>query len=395
MNIHEYQAKELFARYGIPIPEWICVDSTTIARSDFLGRLQANEKYVVKAQIHAGGRGKGQFKENGLRGIQIAKSPQEVLNLAKEMLGKTLVTHQTGPQGKKVNRVYLTTAIDIAKEFYMALLLDRKLAQPVFLFAKEGGMDIEQLAAKSPKKIIKIYIDPLLGIQAYQARLAAFKLGLKAEAFKAFLGLMHQLYRIFKKHETSLIEINPLALTTDGRLEILDAKVQFDDNSLFRQPEIVKLRDLNEEDPKEIQASQFGLNYIALDGNIACLVNGAGLAMATMDIIHHCGGKPANFLDVGGGANAEQVREAFKIILSDPKVKGILINVFGGILRCDIIAHGILEAVKSVHLSVPLVVRLQGTNVNEARKLLKESKLPLVSMDNLLDAAKKIVELTR
>lgn len=392
MNIHEYQAKALFNQFLIPTPKGLCMHETLPMHLDSLASFGDTESIVVKAQIHAGGRGKGCFVENGGKGIQMARTKAEALTVAQSMLGNTLVTKQTGPQGKKVRTVYLAEAIEIDREFYLALLIDRERFQPLLVASAEGGTEIEELALRSPEKILKVTLDPLLGVMPYQIRKVGFLFGLKGEAMKQLEVLLRNLYRLFLECDASLVEINPLVLTKSGQLQALDAKVQFDANALYRHPTIVALRDTHEEDPKEVLASQFGLNYIALQGNIACLVNGAGLAMATMDIIRHYGGSPANFLDVGGGANADQVREAFKIILSDSNVKGILINVFGGILRCDVIAQGILEAVRSVRLSIPLVVRLQGTNVEAARELLKQSGLPLISVEGLAEAAKTIVE---
>jgi succinyl-CoA synthetase beta subunit len=391
MNIHEYQAKELFEKYGIPVPEGY-VGRTGDEFSTALEKLKQGT-VVVKSQIHAGGRGKGTFVDGMKGGVKLVKSREEAQELARKMLGNTLVTHQTGPQGRMVQTVYFTEAADIEKEYYLAIVADRATSCPVVIASTEGGVDIEAVAEHSPEKIIKVVVDPSLGLQGYQARQVAYGLGFKDDQVKQMTKLLANLYRLFWEKDCSLIEINPLITTPDGRILALDGKANFDDNALFRQADIVAYRDLNEEDPKEIEASKYNLNYIALDGNIACMVNGAGLAMATMDIIKHFGGAPANFLDVGGGASAEQVTQAFKIILSDHNVKGILVNIFGGIMKCDTIATGIIEAVKAVKLDRPLVVRLEGTNVEQGKKLLSESGLAIVPADSLSDAAKKIVDL--
>lgn len=391
MNIHEYQAKELFERYGIPVPEGYVGKSL----EEFPVALEKLPQgtTVVKAQIHAGGRGKGTFIDGLKGGVKLVKSREDAQELAHRMLGNTLVTHQTGPEGRMVQTVYFTEACEISKEYYLAVVMDRATSSPVVIASTEGGVDIETVAAETPEKIIKIRVDPTLGLKPYQARQVAFGLGFRDEQVKQCVKIVTNLYRLFWDKDASLIEINPLISTPNGQLLALDAKASFDDNALFRLPDIVSFRDLNEEDPKEIEASKYNLNYIALDGNIACMVNGAGLAMATMDIIKHFGGAPANFLDVGGGATAEQVTQAFKIILSDANVKGILVNIFGGIMKCDIIATGIIEAAKAVHLDRPLVVRLEGTNVDAGKKLLAESGLAIVPADSLSDAARQIVEL--
>jgi len=391
MDIHEYQSKDLFAKYGIP-----CQFGRSAATSEEI--ISATEDFpqgevVVKAQIHAGGRGKGTFIDGYKGGVKVTSSKAEARTIAQKMLGNTLVTNQTGPAGRKVQTIYFAQATNIQKEYYLAILLDRATSMPVIIASTEGGMDIEKVAEESPEKIIRLYIDPLLGLQAYQARLIAYSLGFEGEQVKQMIKLLMNVYRLYDEKDCSQVEINPLITTPEGNIMALDAKINFDDNALFRQPDIRALRDLNEEDPKEIEASRHGLNYIALDGNIACLVNGAGLAMATMDIIKYFGGSPANFLDVGGSANEEQVTNAFKIILSDPNVEGILVNIFGGIMKCDIIANGIIAAAKNVALRVPLVVRLEGTNVALGKKLLQESGLPLVAADSLTEAAQKIVEL--
>jgi succinyl-CoA synthetase beta subunit len=348
---------------------------------------------VVKSQIHAGGRGKGTFIDGLQGGVKLVKSREEAQELGRKMLGNTLVTHQTGPEGRMVQTVYFTEASEIAKEYYLAIVMDRATSCPVVIASTEGGVDIETVAANTPEKIIKVVVDPTLGLKPFQARQVAFGLNFKDDQVKQCVKLLGNLYRLFWEKDASLIEINPLVTTPAGKLVALDGKASFDDNALFRLPDILAYRDLNEEDSKEIEASKYNLNYIALDGNIACLVNGAGLAMATMDIIKHVGGSPANFLDVGGGATAEQVTQAFKIILSDDNVKGILVNIFGGIMKCDIIATGIIEAAKAVDLDRPLVVRLEGTNVEAGKKLLAESGLAIVPADSLSEAARKIVEL--
>lgn len=392
MDIHEYQAKELFGQYGIacqPGKIATTLEEIKTALSDFFD----NDEIVVKAQIHAGGRGKGTFTNGYKGGVKLAKSREEAAGIAEKMLGNTLVTVQTGPAGRQVQTIFFTKGTNIKKEYYLAILLDRATSKPVIIASTEGGMDIEHVAKESPDKIIRIFVDPTLGIQSYQARQIAFGLGFEGDQVKQMTKLITNLYKLFDEKDCAMVEINPLITTPEGQIMALDAKVSFDDNALFRHPEIRNYRDLNEEDPKEIEASKYGLNYIALDGNIACLVNGAGLAMATMDIIKYFGGNPANFLDVGGSANEEQVTHAFKIILSDPNVKGILVNIFGGIMKCDIIANGIIAAAKNVAIKVPLVVRLEGTNVKMGKQLLEESGLPLVAADTMADAAEKIVQL--
>jgi succinyl-CoA synthetase beta subunit len=392
MNIHEYQAKELLAKFGVPVPAGyaaMSVDEAVDAAKKLPGPL-----WVVKAQIHAGGRGKGKFKELGpdaKGGVRLAKSVEEVRANAGEMLGNTLVTVQTGPQGKQVQRLYVTDGVDIAKEFYLALLVDRGTGRIAIVASTEGGMDIEKVAHDTPEKIETLTIDPATGLQPHHGRGVAAALGLKGDLAKQAGKLLPQLYNAFIGTDASQIEINPLAVTDDGKLLVLDAKVGFDNNAEFRHPELEQMRDLTEEDPMEIEASKYDLAYIKLDGNIGCMVNGAGLAMATMDIIKLNGAFPANFLDVGGGASKEKVTAAFKIILSDPAVKGILVNIFGGIMRCDIIAEGIVEAAREVSLNVPLVVRLEGTNVQQGKDILAMSGLPIVAANDLGDAAKKIV----
>ncbi|TRW17655.1 ADP-forming succinate--CoA ligase subunit beta [Glacieibacterium frigidum] len=392
MNIHEYQAKELLAKFGVPIPAGhaaMTVDEAVAAAQQLPGPL-----WVVKSQIHAGGRGKGKFKElppEAKGGVRLARSLDEVRAAATDMLGNTLVTIQTGEHGKQVNRLYITDGADIAKEFYLALLVDRGSSEIALVASTEGGMDIEAVAHDTPDRIHSFMIDPAAGIQPHHGRSVAFALGLTGDLYKQCISVVEQLYTAFVATDASQIEINPLATTTDGKLLVLDAKVGFDSNALYRHPDLVELRDLTEEDPAEVEASKYDLSYIKLDGTIGCMVNGAGLAMATMDIIKLNGAEPANFLDVGGGATTEKVTAAFKIILSDPNVKGILVNIFGGIMRCDIIAEGIIAAAKEVNLSVPLVVRLEGTNVELGKEILARSGLPIVSANDLGDAAAKIV----
>ncbi len=392
MNIHEYQAKELLAKFGVAVPAGyaaMSVDEAVAAAGKLPGPL-----YVVKAQIHAGGRGKGKFAELGpdaKGGVRLAKTADEVRAAASDMLGNTLVTIQTGAQGKQVNRLYVTDGVDIAREFYLALLVDRGSSEIALVASTEGGMDIEHVAEHTPERIHSFMIDPAAGIQPHHGRSVAFALGLTGDLAKQCHAVVAQLYDMFVSTDAAQVEINPLAVTEDGKLLVLDAKVGFDSNAMFRHPDLASLRDLTEEDPAEVEASHYDLSYIKLDGTIGCMVNGAGLAMATMDIIKLNGAFPANFLDVGGGANKEKVTAAFKIILSDPAVKGILVNIFGGIMRCDIIAEGIIAAAKEVNLSVPLVVRLEGTNVELGKDILANSGLPIISGDNLGDAAAKIV----
>ena len=392
MNIHEYQAKELLAKFGVPVPAGhaaMSVEEAVEAAQRLPGPL-----WVVKAQIHAGGRGKGKFKELGpdaKGGVRLAHSIDEVREHAAEMLGRTLVTVQTGPHGKQVQRLYITDGVDIEKEFYVALLVDRESGRIAIVASTEGGMDIEAVAHDTPDKIETFTIDPATGLMPHHGRAVAAALGLTGDLARQAGKVLAKLYDAFVGTDASQIEINPLAVTGDGRLLVLDAKVGFDNNAEFRHPELEQLRDLTEEEPMEIEASKYDLAYIKLDGNIGCMVNGAGLAMATMDIIKLEGGEPANFLDVGGGASREKVTAAFKIILSDPAVKGILVNIFGGIMRCDIIAEGIVAAAREVQLSDPLVVRLEGTNVQQGKDILAQSGLPIIAADDLGDAAKKIV----
>ncbi|MGA8280907.1 MAG: ADP-forming succinate--CoA ligase subunit beta [Desulfobacterales bacterium] len=381
MKIHEYQAKELFKKFGVPVPEGGVAFSTSEAKG--VAEKLVSFPVVVKAQIHAGGRGKG-------GGVKLAKSMEDVGVVADQIIGMTLVTHQTGPEGRLVKKVLVEQGLNIAKELYLSIIPDRSTAQIVVMVSEAGGMDIEEVAEKTPEKIIKVYINPLQGIQAYHCREAAFGLNLPAAAVKPFNAMLNSLYRLFVAYDCSLLEINPLVLTADDTVMALDAKVNFDDNALFRHKDLLEYRDLDEEDPLEIEASKFNLNYINLDGNIGNMVNGAGLAMATMDIIKLAGAEPANFLDVGGGASAEMVENGFRIILSDKNVKGILINIFGGILRCDVLAQGVVEAAKKTGISVPVVVRMEGTNVEEGRRILAESGLNLTTAVDLKDAAQKV-----
>jgi succinyl-CoA synthetase beta subunit len=384
MKIHEFQAKQLFAKFDVPIPQGQAAYSVdeAVAAAEQLGGYPV----VVKAQIHAGGRGKG-------GGVKLAHSADEARQMADEILGMTLVTHQTGPEGRLVKKLLVEQGLDIAKELYLSLIPDRATAKIVVMASEAGGMDIEQVAAETPEKIIKVFIDPNVGIQPYHARQVAFGLNFSPAAIKRFVPLLNNLYRLFVAYDCSLLEINPLVVTAQEEVIALDAKVNFDDNALFRHKEIVEYRDLDEEDPLEIEASKHNLNYINLDGNVGNMVNGAGLAMATMDIIKLAGAEPANFLDVGGGASAEMVENGFKIILSDPNVKGILINIFGGILRCDVLAEGVVEAAKKTALKVPVVVRMEGTNVERGRQILEASGLNLITAADLKEAAQKVAEL--
>ena len=386
MKIHEYQAKELYRKYGVPVPD----GSVAFTPDEAQTVAQTLDGYpvVVKAQIHAGGRGKG-------GGVKLAGSLDEVEALAKEIIGMNLVTHQTGPQGQKVHKVLVEQGLNITKELYLSILPDRATATHVIMASEAGGMDIETVAADTPEKIIKVHVDPLLGIQAYHCRQVAFGLNIPAAAMKEFSKLLANLYKMFVQTDCSLVEINPLVLTSDDRVVALDAKVDIDSNALYRHKDILEYRDVDEEDPLEVEASKYNLNYINLGGggNIGNMVNGAGLAMATMDIIKLAGAEPANFLDVGGGANAEMVENGFRIILSDTNVKGILINIFGGILRCDVLAQGVVEAANKVGLKVPVVIRMEGTNVEEGRRILAESGLTLITAKDLKDAAQKVAEI--
>jgi succinyl-CoA synthetase beta subunit len=390
MNIHEYQAKELLQKFDVATTPGRV--ASTLDEAEQIARELGDVEIVVKAQIHAGGRGKGMFANGFKGGVHVCKTPAEVRDVAQKMLGQILVTHQTGPAGRKVNKVLVAESADIAREIYFAVLLDRATAAPVIVASTEGGVEIEAVAAKSPEKIIREPIDPLAGLQPFQTRKLAKQLGFDSSQLKNASKLFEGLYRTFIAYDCSMVEVNPLVVATKGDVLALDAKFNFDDNALYRHPEIAAMRDFAEEDPREVEASKHGLNYIGLDGNIACLVNGAGLAMATMDIIKFYGGEPANFLDVGGGATEEQVTEAFKILIADKKVKAILVNIFGGIMKCDIIAQGIINAAKTLKLSVPLIVRLEGTNVETGKKLIADSDLAVIAADDLADAAQKAVK---
>jgi succinyl-CoA synthetase beta subunit len=392
MNIHEYQAKALLKEFGVPVSRGVPILKAEDAEA--AAKQLGGPLWVVKSQIHAGGRGKGKFKEASAGdkgGVRLAKSVEEVVSFSKQMLGATLVTIQTGPAGKQVNRLYIEEGSDIEKELYLSALVDRETSKVAFVVSTEGGMDIEEVAHKTPEKIITFSVDPATGVMPHHGRKAAQALGLKGELAKQCEQLIAQLYTAFTAKDMAMLEINPLIITKQGELRCLDAKVSFDSNALYRHPEVVALRDTTEEDAKEIEASKYDLAYIALDGTIGCMVNGAGLAMATLDIIKLYGETPANFLDVGGGASEEKVTAAFKIITADPNVKGILVNIFGGIMKCDVIARGVIAAVKAVGLKVPLVVRLEGTNVEEGKKIISESGLNVLPADDLDDAAQKIV----
>ena len=382
MNIHEYQAKEILKRYGVPVPVGrvaSTLEEVKAAAAELGGRC------VVKAQIHAGGRGKA-------GGVKLAKSPEDAVEKASEILGKNLVTHQTGPEGRQVRRVLVEQGVNIARELYLGMVLDRTQSRVTTICSSEGGVEIEEVAAKHPEKILKEAIDPAVGLQPFQCRRLAFALGVPQEFVGKMVAMIQALYRAFDDCDCSIAEINPLILTKEGQVMALDAKMNFDSNALFRHKDILALRDLNEEDPREIEASKYELSYISLDGNIGCMVNGAGLAMATMDIIKLCGGEPANFLDVGGGATKERVAQAFRIILSDVRVRGVLINIFGGIMRCDVLAQGVVDAAHELSIKVPLVVRMQGTNVESGRKILSDSGLPIISAETMAEAAEKIVQ---
>ncbi|WP_404274413.1 ADP-forming succinate--CoA ligase subunit beta [Exiguobacterium undae] len=386
MNVHEYQAKELLRSYGVPVPNGIAaftVEEAVDAAEQLSGPIK-----VVKAQIHAGGRGKA-------GGVKLAESQEEVKEYATELLGKTLVTHQTGPEGKVIQRLLVEEGCAIDKEYYLGIVLDRVTGRVVIMGSSEGGMDIEEVAEATPEKIIKEVVDPAVGLQAFQARKLAFAMGVPVKLVNKFVGMVTKLYTFFVDKDCSIAEINPLVTTKDGDVLALDAKLNFDSNALYRHPDVVALRDETEEDPREVEASKNDLNYIALDGNIGCLVNGAGLAMATMDIIKHFSGDPANFLDVGGGATKEKVTEAFKLILSDENVKGIFVNIFGGIMKCDVIAEGIVAATKEVGLELPLVVRLEGTNVDAGKQILKDSGLAITAATSMADGAEKIAALVK
>ncbi len=389
MNIHEYQAKELFQKFGVATPPGRV--AATAEEAGTVAEELGGAGLVVKAQIHAGGRGKGTFKNGFKGGVHVIDTAAQAQDIAGKMLGQTLVTHQTGPEGKLVSKVLVAKSVDIVKEYYFAILFDRGSSNHALIASTEGGMNIEEVAEKTPEKIIKEFVSPAFGLQAYQARKIAAELGLRGKLASQATKLFLSLWNLYLKSDCSLVEVNPLAITSDDQVVALDAKFNFDDNALYRQKDVVAMRDTTEEDPREVAASEFGLNYIGLDGNIACLVNGAGLAMSTMDIIKLHGGEPANFLDVGGGATKEQVAAAFKIILGDPNVKGILVNIFGGIMDCDVIAHGIIAAAQEVSLNIPLVVRLEGNNVEAGKATLAASGLAITSADGLTDAAQKIV----
>jgi succinyl-CoA synthetase beta subunit len=392
MNIHEYQAKALLKRYGAPVSEGVAVYKVEDAQA--AAETLGGPLWVVKSQIHAGGRGKGRFKEEQAGekgGVRLAQSVEEVVTFTKQMLGNTLVTHQTGEAGKQVNRIYVEAGSNIKRELYLSFLVDRTTSRISIIASTEGGMDIEEVAENTPEKILTFSVDPVTGIAPFHGRRVAKALKLEGAAAKQCGKLLGQLYQLFVEKDVAMLEINPLIVDDNDNLKCLDCKMEFDSNSLYRQPDILELRDKTEEDPKELEASKYDLNYVALDGEIGCMVNGAGLAMATMDIIKLYGSEPANFLDVGGGATKEKVTEAFKIITSDPKVKGILVNIFGGIMRCDVIAEGVLAAVKDVGLNVPLVVRLEGTNVDLGKQIISNSGLNVIAADNLSDAADKIV----
>ncbi len=395
MNIHEYQAKELLRKYGVPTPQGF--PATSAEEAVKAAQSLPGPVWVVKSQIHAGGRGAGRFKgdKSGKGGVRVVKSKEDVRTAAEAMIGQVLVTKQTGPEGKQVQRLYVEDGCDIAKEMYLSLLIDRATSRVTIMASTEGGMDIEEVAEKHPEKIIKVSVDPASGISGFHARKVAYGLGLDGAANKSCIKFVTAMYKAFTELDASIVEINPLVVTGAGDVLALDAKMNFDDNALFRHPDVAAMRDESEEDEKERAAHKYDLSYVALDGNIGCMVNGAGLAMSTMDIIKLEGGQPANFLDVGGGADKEKVTAAFKIILSDPKVKGILVNIFGGIMRCDVIAEGVIAAAKEVALKVPLVVRLEGTNVEKGKQIMAASGLPIISADDLGDAAKKIVAATR
>ena len=381
MNIHEYQAKELLKRYGVPVPLGKVVSTPQEARGV---AVELGGRCVVKAQIHAGGRGKA-------GGVKLARDPADAEKKAAEILGKNLVTHQTGPEGRQVRKVLIEQGLNIDRELYLGMVLDRAQSRIAVICSSEGGVEVEEVAAKNPEKILKELIDPAVGLLPFQCRKLAFALGMPAESVGKLTAMMQALYRAFDECDCSLAEINPLVLTKEGQVIALDAKMNFDSNAFFRQKEILALRDLHEEDPREIEASKYDLSYISLDGNIACMVNGAGLVMAIMDIIKLCGGEPANFLDVGGGANQEKVAQAFKILLADARVRGVLINIFGGIMRCDVLAQGVVDAARELKVNVPLVVRMQGTNVDIGKKILADSGLPIISAETMAEAAEKIV----
>ena len=384
MKIHEYQAKAILSHHGVPVPRG--EETSNPAEVFDIAKRLGTSVVVVKAQIHAGGRGKG-------GGVKLAKSPDEAERIARDMLGMTLVTHQTGPEGRVVGRLLIEEGLQMTRELYLSIVLDRAAGKPVMMASADGGMDIEEVAAKTPERIAKVYIEPGVGIVPFEARQLGFAIGLDGAQVNKFVKLASSLYEAFLATDASLVEINPLVVTATGDLLALDAKMNFDDNALYKHPDIKDLRDLAEEDPLEIEASKYSLNYIHLDGNIGCMVNGAGLAMATMDIIKLAGGEPANVLDVGGGANAEQIRNAFKILMSDKNVKAVLINIFGGILRCDVLAQGVIAAVKELGVPVPIVIRMEGTNVDEGKRLLKDSGMNFTTADSMDEAATKVVQL--
>jgi succinyl-CoA synthetase beta subunit len=386
VNIHEFQAKEILKRFGVAVPRGIVASTPEEAKAAAVEL--GGGVCVVKAQIHAGGRGKG-------GGVKVAKNAEEAAAKARDMLGKNLVTHQTGPEGRQVRRVLVEQGLNIDRELYVAMVLDRAQSRVTVICSSEGGVEIEEVAAKQPEKILKETVDPVIGLAPFQCRRLAFALGIPNELAGKMVAVMQGLYRAFDECDASLAEINPLIITKEGQVMALDAKMNFDSNAFFRQKEILALRDLNEEDPREVEASKYDLSYISLDGNIACMVNGAGLAMATMDIIKLYGGEPANFLDVGGGADKEKVAHAFRILLADPRVRGVLINIFGGIMRCDVLAQGVVEAARELRVSVPLVVRMQGTNVEIGRKILADSGLPIIPAETMAEAAEKIVSAVR
>jgi succinyl-CoA synthetase beta subunit len=383
MNIHEFQAKQILARFGAPVPKG--QPAATPAEMEAAFKALSQPRAVAKVQIHAGGRGKA-------GGVKVINSAAQAREFAERLLNKPLVTHQTGPQGRVVRKLYLEEASEVARELYLAMLVDRKAEAVAVIASTEGGMEIEEVAAKTPERIITEPIDPTAGMAAFQARKIAFALGLKDKQVNQFVGLLNSMYRAFNETDASLIEINPLVVTKQGSVLCLDAKMSFDDNGLFRHPDIRELRDPNEEDPTETEAAKYDLSYVHLDGNIGCMVNGAGLAMATMDIVKYFGAEPANFLDVGGGANTEKVAAAFRILLSDDRVRGVLINIFGGIMRCDVLAQGVVEAARQVNLKVPLVVRMEGTNVDQGKKILKDSGLAVIAAADMADAARRVVE---
>ena len=386
MNIHEFQAKEILKRFGVAVPQGIV--ATTPEEAKAAAQKLGGGVSVVKAQIHAGGRGKG-------GGVKVVKNPDDAEARAREMLGKNLVTHQTGPEGRQVRRVLVEQGLNIERELYLAMVLDRAQSRVTVICSSEGGVEIEEVAAHHPEKILKETIDPVIGLAAFQCRRLALALGIPAPLANKAVAVMQGLYRAFEECDASLAEINPLIITKEGQIIALDAKMNFDSNAFFRQKDILALRDLDEEDPREVEASKYDLSYISLDGNIACMVNGAGLAMATMDIIKHYGGEPANFLDVGGGASKEKVAQAFKILLADSRVRGVLINIFGGIMRCDVLAQGVVDAARDLNIQVPLVVRMQGTNVEQGKKILADSGLTIISAETMAEAAEKIVSAVR